>query len=172
MWPRSRNLTPNAGPLPEIPGSSLPASSPPDKSAITPTEIATATTTIAVRSNSRVKRAVAILCPGPGHTPRTRASLRGAHRVKFGHLGAGFQRLAGGRYELFDRRPQLLGQRVEIGQSVVIGVEPEVELPVVAHDGDAQSLILGQWHHRIHPLELPREHVQGELRPGDIGHDH
>ena len=44
-------------------------------------------------------------------------------------------------------------------------------MAVVAHDRDAEGLLLGQGHDGVEDLQAPPEQVQRELGAGDVGDD-
>ena len=50
--------------------------------------------------------------------------------------------------ELGERLGEVVGERVEVGHRLVVADEAEVDLAVVAHDPEADSLALGERDHR------------------------
>ena len=70
-----------------------------------------------------------------------------------------------------DRPFQVVGDRVELGQRVVVAEQPEAEVAVVAHHGDAERLARGERHDRVQPAQFAAEQVERELRPGHVGDD-
>ena len=95
---------------------------------------------------------------GYGRAARAGLSPRGAVRRPGG-------RQPGGGGQLVDRRPAgAAASCVEVGHRVVVAQQPEVQLPVVAHDRDAQRRRWRERHLRVDRLQPAAEHVQRELR--------
>ena len=66
--------------------------------------------------------------------------------------------------------PQRGGERVEVGQGVVVADEPEVDAAVVGHHRDAERGVLGQRDERIELAQPAAEQVERDLRPGHVRH--
>ncbi len=66
---------------------------------------------------------------------------------------------------------QIARDRLQLRQGVVVGEQPEAEMAVVAHDGDPERLALGERHDRVEDPQAPPEHVERELRAGDVRDD-
>ena len=90
-----------------------------------------------------------------------------ARRARLFRLG----RQARGFGQRRDRRAQVGGQVGDVGHGLVVAVEAEEQLAVVAHDRDAQSQVLGQRDHRLGRHHAPPEQVERVLRSGHVG-DH
>ncbi len=78
---------------------------------------------------------------------------------------------AGGAREIVDRRAQVVGQGLEVAHGVVVAEQAEPETTVIAHDRDAQRLVVGERDHGIEADHLAPEQVERDLRPGDVRHD-
>src|SRR5919198_6209484 len=84
------------------------------------------------------------LRPPAAETGSRPAGLRRAlarRRARLGH--------AGGARQLRDRAAQVVGQRLEVWQCVVVAEQAERQPPVIAHDRDPQRLVVRQRHDRI-----------------------
>ena len=125
-----------------------------------PTAIARATITIPRRSNQRIMAGNGPLLPINSRRRTWLTGVRGRGSVRRRRL-----------HQLGDRVGQILRQLLDVREPVVIGVEPEVQLAVVAHDRDPERLVGRQRHHRKHLLQPPTQHVQRELRAGHVGDD-
>ena len=64
-----------------------------------------------------------------------------------------------------------VGDQVDVLHRVVVGQQAEVDAAVVAHDRDRERVVLGQEGDREDVLELAAEHVERDLRAGDVGDD-
>src|ERR1700689_3699921 len=94
------------------------------------TAIASDTITIATRSNQRIIAGLNAATPAWSAWRRRRSSAGPA----WCRCGGRSRRLRGGLDELGDRVDQILRQQLDVSERVVIGVQPEVQLAVVAHD--------------------------------------
>ncbi len=66
----------------------------------------------------------------------------------------------------------VLGEVLEVEHHVVVADQAEVQVPVVAQDRHAKSLVAGQRDHREAVDQLPSQQVEGVLRPRDVGDHH
>ena len=66
---------------------------------------------------------------------------------------------------------EIAGDRLELGDGVVVGEQTKAEPAVVAHHGDPQSLASGERHDGIEAAQAMAEQIQRELRAGDVGDD-
>src|SRR5256714_1825453 len=62
-----------------------------------------------------------------------------------------------------------LGDDDQIGHGVEIAEKAKPHPAVVGHDGDGQRAVAGQERHREHRVDAPAEHVERDLKPGDVG---
>ena len=143
---------------------------------------------IGVTDESEIARFVALEVPvnillAPGAPPVSRLRELGVARVSLGEyvyadamdfvrerLFALGGRRARGRGQLAELLSQRRGDGVEVRDRVVVGDQPEVDLPVVGHDRHAERAVLGQRHLRVDAAQPAAEQVQGELRAGDVRH--
>ena len=77
-----------------------------------------------------------------------------------------------GRLEqLLDLGLDALGDQGHVLHRVVVAEQAEVDLAVVGHDRDRQRVVLRQEGDREDVEQLAAEHVERDLRPGDVGDD-
>ncbi len=75
----------------------------------------------------------------------------------------------GGGKKLLHGLPQVSGDAFEVGHRGAVGEQAEADLAVVADDRDRQRVATGEEADREDPLDLAAEHVEGDLRPGEVG---
>src|SRR5207245_2931202 len=88
------------------------------------------------------------------------------------HAGAlrafAFGAYARGARESLDSPFDVPDHRLELGEGVEVGEQPEAEVAVVAHDRDPERLAARERDDGVEDLHLPPQYVQRELRPGDV----
>ncbi len=109
---------------------------------------------------------VAVRQPWPPSAARG-GPLRGA---PLGAAPAGFRRI-GGAGEPAHRALELLRDRVEVGQRVVVAEQAEAEVAVVAHHRDPERLAAGERHDGVERAQAAPEQVERELGARHVGDD-
>src|SRR5581483_638655 len=127
-------------------------------------------TTVSSQQARRTRGGSAGAC-GLRRRRSARAALRALLGSRFALAACPCRRQPGGTVERGDRPFQIVGDRIELGQRVVVAEQPEAEVAVVAHDGDAERLARGQRHDGVEALQLASEQVERELRARDVRDD-